>query len=47
MNKKAWLALLGLLVLALTAACAGNTQTEDPEVPEITGPALVLFYTDN
>ncbi len=47
MNKKVWLALLGLLVLAITTACAGDTPMDEPVVPEVTGPALVLFYTDN
>lgn len=47
MNKKVWLVLLGLLTLALATACAGDTPKEAPAAPEITGPALVLFYTDN
>jgi hypothetical protein len=47
MNKKVWLVFLGLLILALTAACSGETSVDAPAVPEITGPALVLFYTDN
>lgn len=39
------LGLLGLL-LGLVTACGGTTPAGEP-APEITGPALVMFYTDN
>ena len=34
-----------LLFTLLLAACGG--QTADVPAPEIEGPALVMFYTDN
>lgn len=38
--------MLTLLLLILGAACA-EAQTEDQAGPEIGGPALLMFYTEN
>lgn len=38
------LSLLLLLPLSLLAACAGD---QDTAVPVVSGPALLMFYTDN
>lgn len=42
---KSWVRIfvLGLIATGL-AACGGSESVETP--PEITGPALVMFYTD-
>jgi hypothetical protein len=46
MNVRPWLGTTILVMLILsTVACAGN-ETEEA-APEIEGPALVMFYTDN
>lgn len=36
-----------LFFALLLAACGGETADTDPSPPEIEGPALVMFYTDN
>jgi hypothetical protein len=36
---------LVLIFIMLLAACGG--ETADSSTPEIEGPALVMFYTDN
>lgn len=40
------LLLLMLLIGGVTAACGGETAEETGQ-PQLTGPALVMFYTDN
>lgn len=35
----------GLIALFMLAACVG--ETADKPTPDIEGPALVMFYTDN
>ena len=43
---KNWLVLLTLSFVATgLVACGGDTAST--ELPEVQGPALVLFYTDN
>lgn len=43
-----WIKLLGLLslLMGLLMACGGEGSADEP-APEIEGPALVMFYTDN
>ena len=39
---------LAILLLVITAACSGNDADESGDTPdEVSGPALVMFYTDN
>jgi hypothetical protein len=39
---------LALLILVAAVACAGDGSNESVDGPtEVTGPALVMFYTDN
>ena len=38
---------LALLVLAIAVACSSGNADESGNNPEVTGPALVMFYTDN
>ena len=39
---------LVLFVLVITAACSGGDSNELVDGPaEVTGPAMVMFYTDN
>jgi hypothetical protein len=42
------LILIFLLVLVIAAACSGGeTEPVDTELTEVSGPALIMFYTDN
>ncbi len=39
---------LALLILVVAGACSGGSANEAVDSPtEVTGPALVMFYTDN
>lgn len=39
---------LAIVLLVVTAACSGAGSDESGDAPtELTGPALVMFYTDN
>jgi hypothetical protein len=38
---------LALLILVAAIACTGGSDDTDSESAEVTGPALVMFYTDN
>ncbi len=38
---------LAALLVALAAACAGASAPGDPLLPDVSGPALVVFFTDN
>lgn len=41
-----WLMLLFVVFLPSLSACSRNGETDNPET-DISGPAFVLFYTDN
>jgi len=44
-----WLAILSALLVGL-AACSGEAPAETPPAgtpPDLNGPALIMFYTDN
>jgi hypothetical protein len=42
------MALTGALVLGLlVSACGGSSSPEDDALTTISGPALIVFYTDN
>lgn len=36
-----------ILLLPLLAACTSGDDNQEAPLPEIEGPALVMFYTDN
>jgi hypothetical protein len=46
MIKKGLFLLLVMLLLS-AIACSDSGSTESPEAAEVSGPALVMFYTDN
>ena len=42
------LILISLLVLVIISACASReAETVDTDSREVSGPALIMFYTDN
>ncbi|WP_420645251.1 hypothetical protein [Candidatus Leptofilum sp.] len=47
MNRWIWKTAVALIVLLFTAVSCGSSDAEPAAVPEVTGPAFVLFYTDN
>lgn len=47
MRNGARLFALVLLLLAAVVACTSGNADEPSNLPEVTGPALVMFYTDN
>lgn len=46
MKRWFWGTAVCLITVLFTAVSCGTAQAE-PTLPEITGPALVFFYTDN
>ena len=47
-GSKLTLVFLLMLTLSAVVACTTNGQNEnDVDTPEIKGPALVMFYSDN
>jgi len=47
-GMKYWFGIVALLLLALgIAACSAGDEEVEESTPTITGPALVMFYSDN
>ncbi len=48
MNIGSRLIASAILLLVVTVACSGSNEGESENPPvEVSGPALVMFYTDN
>jgi hypothetical protein len=47
-RRGSFLIVLAILIIAAVAACTGDDAKETgSEAVDVTGPALVMFYTDN
>jgi hypothetical protein len=47
MKRWFWGTAVSLMALLLATVSCGSVENEALAVPEISGPAFVLFYTDN
>ncbi|WP_420631025.1 hypothetical protein [Candidatus Leptofilum sp.] len=47
MNRWFWRTAVALIMLVITAVGCGSSTEEPAALPEVAGPAFVLFYTDN
>ena len=47
MKRWFWVTAVSLFALLFAMVSCGSEDNEPATLPEITGPAFVLFYTDN